>query len=84
MSKKDFWFGFRSEFYIEITPEIPRNIFDADQCNQSKAKKLYDYLDESKAFRAAVRPDSRSLMNVTFRGADDDFEKADEVDDNMS
>lgn len=35
--------------------------------NQAKAAALYDALDRSRLFRGVVRPDARSLMNVTFR-----------------
>jgi phosphoserine aminotransferase len=34
--------------------------------NRDKAQLLYDYLDQSSLFRPTARPDSRSLMNVTF------------------
>ena len=34
--------------------------------NQDKARLLYDFLDNSTLFRPTARPDSRSLMNVTF------------------
>jgi phosphoserine aminotransferase len=34
--------------------------------NRDKAQLLYDYLDHSSLFRPTARPDSRSLMNVTF------------------
>ena len=34
--------------------------------NEKKAKILYDYLDESKLFKGAVRKEDRSLMNVPF------------------
>lgn len=34
--------------------------------NREKAQLLYDYLDSSALFRPTARPDSRSLMNVTF------------------
>jgi phosphoserine aminotransferase len=34
--------------------------------NQTKAARLYDYLDKSRLFRATADADSRSLMNVTF------------------
>lgn len=34
--------------------------------NREKAAKLYQYLDQSRLFRATADPDSRSLMNVTF------------------
>ncbi len=45
----------------------------ADQ-NQRKAKLLYDYLDQSRMFRCNVEPGSRSLMNVCFRGPDEETE----------
>ena len=35
--------------------------------NASKAKILYDFLDQSELFRGIVQPDSRSMMNVCFR-----------------
>lgn len=34
--------------------------------NRSKARLLYDYLDQSSLFRPTADADSRSLMNVTF------------------
>ena len=36
------------------------------ECNEKKAKILYDYLDESKLFKGTVRKEDRSLMNVPF------------------
>ena len=41
--------------------------------NIKKAKLLYDYLDASKLFKNPVSPESRSLMNVTFRAEDDEI-----------
>ncbi len=38
----------------------------AEERNRKKAALLYDYLDHSKLFQGCARPDSRSLMNVTF------------------
>ncbi len=35
--------------------------------NQSKARLLYGFIDSSDFYRATAEPDSRSLMNVTFR-----------------
>lgn len=35
--------------------------------NDAKAKLVYDVLDRSRFFKPHARPDSRSLMNVTFR-----------------
>ena len=37
-----------------------------DQRNREKAAILYDFLDQSKFFTAAVRKEDRSLMNVPF------------------
>jgi phosphoserine aminotransferase len=42
--------------------------------NAEKAKILYDYLDQSDFFRGTARADSRSLMNVCFRGPTEDLE----------
>ena len=39
--------------------------------NQDKAALLYDYLDKSNLFRGFVRPQDRSLMNVTFTAGDE-------------
>lgn len=36
---------------------------------------LYDYLDNSKLFFTKVRPDSRSLMNVTFFTGNEELDK---------
>lgn len=35
--------------------------------NREKAALIYDYLDNSKLFQGTARPNSRSLMNITFR-----------------
>jgi phosphoserine aminotransferase len=45
-----------------------------EQMNQDKARPLYEFLDNSSFFRGTARPDSRSLMNVTFRGPSEDKE----------
>jgi len=42
--------------------------------NAAKAKLLYDYIDASEFFRGTVQPDSRSLMNVTFRAPTEELE----------
>ncbi len=43
--------------------------------NNKKASMLYDYLDNSKLFFTKVRPDSRSLMNVTFFTGNEELDK---------
>ena len=34
--------------------------------NETKAKILYDYLDQSRLFKGTVEPKDRSIMNVPF------------------
>ncbi|MBQ9117380.1 MAG: 3-phosphoserine/phosphohydroxythreonine transaminase, partial [Clostridia bacterium] len=43
--------------------------------NVAKAQVLYDYLDSQSYYIAPVKPDSRSLMNVTFVTGDADLDK---------
>jgi phosphoserine aminotransferase len=45
------------------------------QRNEAKAGQLYDAIDASDFFRGTARPDSRSLMNVTFRAPSEELEK---------
>lgn len=47
-----------------------------DALNERKAGRLYAELDRTGFWRPTARPDSRSLMNVTFRLASEDLEKA--------
>lgn len=43
--------------------------------NRQKAAMLYEVLDDTEFFRGTARPDSRSLMNVTFRGPSEELEQ---------
>jgi phosphoserine aminotransferase len=43
--------------------------------NERKAKVLYDFLDQSKAWRGHAAINSRSRMNVTFRGSSPELEE---------
>ena len=47
-----------------------------EQLKSARAKKLYDYLDNSRLFRANAEPGSRSDMNVTFRTGDEALDAA--------
>ena len=47
-----------------------------EQLKKEKAKLVYDYLDNSKLYKACARADSRSDMNVTFRTGDADLDAA--------
>jgi phosphoserine aminotransferase len=42
--------------------------------NESKARLLYDFIDQSDFFRGTAQPDSRSLMNVCFRAPTEELE----------
>lgn len=46
------------------------------EVNKIKAKKLYDFLDQSKLFVAPIDKEDRSLMNITFVTGDADLDKA--------
>ncbi len=45
------------------------------ELNESKAKLLYDYLDSQDYYIAPVKPESRSMMNVTFVTGDAELDK---------
>jgi phosphoserine aminotransferase len=67
-------------FGIYVIGEVMQWILDQgglaamQQHNEAKAKVVYDFLDGSQAWRGHARPDSRSLMNLTFRGATPELE----------
>jgi phosphoserine aminotransferase len=42
--------------------------------NEKKAAILYDFLDQSKMFKATVEKEDRSLMNVPFVTGDDELD----------
>ncbi len=45
-----------------------------EQRKREKAGMLYDFLDESRLFKAHARPEARSWMNVTFRTGSDELD----------
>ncbi len=45
------------------------------EMNQKKADLLYGFIDSSDFYRGTAEPDSRSLMNITFRLPNEDMEK---------
>jgi phosphoserine aminotransferase len=47
---------------------------EMDSLNRKKAALLYDVIDRTEFYQGTADPDSRSLMNVTFRLADQDLE----------
>ena len=48
---------------------------EMERRNKEKAALLYDAIDATDFYRAHAEPDSRSLMNVTFRLPSEDLEK---------
>jgi len=46
-----------------------------EKINRDKAALLYDYLDNSKLFKATVAPEDRSIMNVPFITGSEDIDK---------
>ena len=48
---------------------------EMEALNREKADRLYNCLDKTGFYRPTADNDSRSLMNVTFRLADEDLEK---------
>jgi phosphoserine aminotransferase len=48
---------------------------EMERRNSAKAALLYDYLDRSELWRGHARRDSRSKMNVTFRGENEKLEQ---------
>jgi len=46
-----------------------------DELNRQKADRLYRFLDSSDFYRPTAQPNSRSMMNVTFRLADEQLEQ---------
>ena len=50
-------------------------IAEMERRNKEKAYKLYDYIDSSDLYNSPVRPEDRSLMNVTFLLKDKDLEQ---------
>ncbi|KAI8967188.1 phosphoserine aminotransferase [Mycotypha africana] len=46
-----------------------------EQANNSKARKLYELIDQSKLYKSPVDPHCRSHMNVVFRLPTEDLEK---------
>lgn len=46
-----------------------------EEMNRKKATLLYDYLDSQNYYLAPVKPDSRSMMNVTFVTGDPELDK---------
>ena len=51
--------------------ETQGGVAGMEQIKRARAAKVYDFLDNSRLFRANAKPGSRSDMNVTFRTGDD-------------
>ncbi|MGR6903019.1 3-phosphoserine/phosphohydroxythreonine transaminase [Lysinibacillus sp. BSL11] len=56
--------------------EATGGVAEVEKHNELKAKVIYDAIDNSNGFyKGHATPESRSLMNITFRVADEELEK---------
>ena len=68
-------------FSVYIAGEVLKHIKDLggvsalEKINKEKAKKLYNYIDESSLYRCPVAEKDRSLMNVVFVTGNTDLDK---------
>ncbi len=83
MVENDSMYNTPSTFTIYIIALVTRWVINdigglekMQELNQRKAKMLYDVIDASNGFyRGHARPESRSIMNVTFRVGNEEQEK---------
>lgn len=68
-------------FAVYVAGEVFKHLLDLgglkaqNEINVRKAKKLYDYIDNSQLYKAPAREEDRSLMNVVFVTGDSDLDK---------
>jgi phosphoserine aminotransferase len=63
------------QLVLKWLEETVGGLAQMDALNRQKAGLIYDLLDRSEFYRATADPDSRSLMNVTFRLPSEDLEQ---------
>ena len=63
------------ELVLKWLEETIGGLKKMEQINREKAAMLYDYIDASDFYSGTAEPESRSLMNVTFRLGNEDQEK---------
>jgi len=63
------------ELVLKWIEETVGGLDSMEQVNGDKARILYDFIDSQDFYRGTARPDSRSLMNVTFLLPDAELEK---------
>lgn len=62
------------QLVLEWLEETIGGLEKMEQINRQKADLLYDFIDSGDFYRATAEPDSRSLMNITFRLPDEERE----------
>jgi phosphoserine aminotransferase len=67
---------FTIQLVLKWLEETVGGLEKMDAANRAKGEKLYGFMDAGDFYRATARPDSRSLMNVTFRLPSEDLEQA--------
>lgn len=63
------------QLVLKWLEETVGGLAQMDALNRRKAGLIYDLLDRSEFYRGTADPDSRSLMNVTFRLPSEDLEQ---------
>jgi phosphoserine aminotransferase len=62
------------QLVLKWLEETIGGLAEMEALNRKKAKRLYDVIDAGDFYRPTVEPDSRSLMNVTFRLPNENLE----------
>ena len=63
------------QLVLKWLEETVGGLMAMEEQNREKAKLLYQCIDEIDLYRGTAEPDSRSMMNVTFRLSDEKLEK---------
>lgn len=66
---------YTAQLVLKWIEETVGGLEKMEALNRQKADLIYGLLDRSEFYRATADPDSRSLMNVTFRLPNEDLEK---------
>ncbi|MBW1721154.1 MAG: 3-phosphoserine/phosphohydroxythreonine transaminase [Deltaproteobacteria bacterium] len=62
------------DLVLKWLEETIGGLAEMERVNREKGKLIYDFIDKSDFYRGTAEPDSRSLMNVTFRCPTEELE----------
>jgi phosphoserine aminotransferase len=63
------------DLVLKWLEETMGGLQEIEKINKEKALLLYDTIDNSELYQGVADPDSRSMMNITFRFSDEKLEK---------